>query len=73
MNENRTQAMEWADNIIYRDNGVQRPILQNEEGRLFFPADPLDFDRDDEPTDKYYLDECEGWLPKFSTHLQDMM
>lgn len=60
------EVYSWLQDNVYRDNGVTRPVLYDEDSdRLFFPAYDLDFDKDDSPVSKYYLDEFEGWKPEY--------
>jgi hypothetical protein len=64
MNEDLYQTIDaWLDRTVYVDDGKRRPlILDNDRDRVFFFADPLDFDKDDthQPA-RYWIDEFEGY------------
>jgi len=59
---------QWLNQVVYfdkREDGesVRRElILDTDRDRVFFFADPLDFDKDDthKPA-RYWIDECEGY------------
>lgn len=74
MNENQFQEIEaWLDSVIIFDpvepvvEGedpamFRRPLfLDNDRGRVFFFADPLDFDKDDVKVARYWIDQLEGY------------
>ncbi len=65
MIDEQTVVEAWIDEHVYLDDktGERRTIfLDQDRNRLFFFADPLDFDKDDthKPA-RYWLDEIEGW------------
>jgi hypothetical protein len=67
------KVSKWIEKTVYYDNGVIRHIFKDEDsGRLFFHAHPLDFDRDDTPVKIYWLDEKEGWDPEFHDLIVEM-
>lgn len=60
------QVREWINETVYSDSGRLRPIFFDEESdRLFFHASPLDFDKDDTPVEKYFLDERDNWREEY--------
>jgi len=63
MNEKTYQEIEdWLNKVVYFDEGVRRPIhFDDRRNRVFFFADPLDFDKDDQKVARYWIDECEGY------------
>lgn len=65
MDDNKYHTIdEWLNKVIYFDDGVRRDlILDTDRDRVFFFADPLDFDKDDQPVARYWIDECEDYDP----------
>jgi hypothetical protein len=55
----------WIEENVYLDSetGKRRTIILDEQrNRLFFFAEPLDFDKDDTvKVARYWLDQLEGW------------
>lgn len=62
---------QWLNQVVYFDKledgeSVRRDLfLDNDRDRVFFFADPLDFDKDDTPVARYWIDECEGYDPEW--------
>jgi hypothetical protein len=63
MNEDLHQEIAaWLNEVVYFDNGVRRSLfLDQDRNRVFFFADPLDFDKDDSPVARYWIDQLEGY------------
>lgn len=61
MNDTQAQIEAWLEDTVDQDAGIRRPLFLNDEGRIFWHADEMDFDRDDTPVKYYYLDEAEGY------------
>ena len=66
------QTNAWLDEVVYFDEGVRRDlILDVDRDRIFFFADPLDFDKDDTHiVARYWIDECEGYEEKFDEEIR---
>lgn len=61
----RTEAIEWMNDTVYSDKGRQREVFKHENGRLYFFADPFDFDKDDIVYKYHFLDEFDGWKDEY--------
>lgn len=56
----------WIEATVYKDDGVRRElILDQDKDEVFFFADPLDFDKDDNPVARYWLKDFEGYKPEW--------
>jgi|TARA_R110000851_G_scaffold82401_1_gene180637 hypothetical protein len=54
----------WIKQNVYLDSetGERRTIiLDDKRNKLFFFAEPLDFDKDDQKVARYWLHKIEGW------------
>jgi hypothetical protein len=73
MNEDTYQEVEtWLNKVIYFDNGVRRPLhFDDRRDRVFFFADPLDFDKDDQKVARYWIDQLEGYKPEWNDVIID--
>lgn len=62
----------WLDSVVYLDSDTKerRTVLHDKDrDRFFFFADPLDFDKDDAPFARYWLDQFEGYKPEWHKEL----
>lgn len=56
----------WIEATVYQDAGVRRQLfLDNDRHEVFFFADPLDFDKDDQPVARFWLKDFEGYKPEW--------
>lgn len=54
----------WLDSVVYLDSDTKERrtvLLDQDRDRFFFFAEPLDFDKDDTPKARFWLDEIEGY------------
>ena len=61
------EALAWAEDVIYVDEGVRRPVFLDEDDRLYFLYDEMDFDKDDSFKERAYLHEFEGWDEQYDS------
>lgn len=57
----------WLDENVYHDDeGARRKIFFDEYSeKYYFPADPLDFDKDDIRHTKHFLEGFEGYKTEY--------
>lgn len=64
-----TPLEKWIEENIYLDSetGERRTIILDDlRNKLFFFAEPLDFDKDDTvKVARYWLEDIEGWQPEW--------
>ena len=62
----------WLDSVVYLDSDTKERrtiLLDTDRNRLFFFAEPLDFDKDDTPAARFWLDEREGWKSQWHNEI----
>lgn len=82
------QAILWAEQNVWAtetDGEMQtsqydgeeiraiRPIKIDEDGELYFDSKLGDFDKDETPTSKMYLDYFEGWKPEYKDPIKNSL
>ena len=69
---NQLEVEKWVEETVYLDSETKerrKIYLDSDRDRLFFFAEPLDFDKDDNAVARYWLDECEGWKDSFKEEI----
>lgn len=60
----------WIEATVYQDAGVRRELFWDvDRQEVFFFADPLDFDKDDQPVARFWLKDFEGYQPKWKDYI----